>query len=184
MVTAASSTIGNLKKIGNQSCQESPDCTKYAWDYDYDEKEEVMHQSRFQAITDGSNYGNIEVTAQVNAEVAISFLATIGPDPNDPPEDGYSWISPRDPPSKTGSNKGSTPYVSRDEVEAYMNSDLSSKSDVPRPNEMDAETAEKYGVEKLEQPKEITVDGEQKRVTHTVKNFPIHTFGLQPRASR
>lgn len=183
VVTAGASIIGSMKNIGTEECPESSTCVSYQWDYDFDEKEEVAHQAKFQAITDGSEYGNIEVTAQVNAEVAISFLATIGPDQNGDDE-GYNFISPRQPPSKTSSGDGSSAYVSRDALQEYLDSDLSSKSDIPTPDEMSAETAEKYGVRELEEPQPIVVDGERKRVTHVVEDLPVHTFALEPKPAQ
>lgn len=180
VVTAADSIIGSLKEIGNQKCENSAKCASYQWDYDYDEKEEVVHQAKFQAITDGGEYGNMEVAVQMNAEVAISFLATVGPDEND---DG-SFIAPFEPPSKTDSDGGTSAYVSRDALEEYMNSDLSSKSDIPTPDEMSAETAEKYGVRELDQPKTVVAEGERKQVTHAVEDLPIHTFALEPKPAQ
>lgn len=177
-VASAATTIANsLKEAGSRSCKEASDCINYEWTY-FQDKEEVSHQTKWWAYTTGDDWGNFEVATQADSETAISFVVTVG--------DDYGNTRPRDPPSSTGTQDATTAdnhpnYITRDELDNLSNNRRLTTSGIPAPEDMDADTAERYGVEEFDSPKTMVIRGEEKEVTHMAKNMPIQIYGLEPK---
>ncbi|CQH64244.1 uncharacterized protein HHUB_4333 (plasmid) [Halobacterium hubeiense] len=177
VASAATSIANSLKEAGSRTCKEASDCEQYEWTYLQDKKE-VSHQAKWWATTEKDEWGNFEVATQADSETAISFVVAVGPD--------YGDVAPGDPPSRTGAQDVKSAeehpyYMTRDELDDLSGSDRLPNSGIPSPQSMDGTTADKFGVQKLDSPKIITVDGEEKEVTHVAKNMPTQIFGLEPK---
>lgn len=177
VASAAASIANNLKEAGSRTCKQAADCMKYEWTY-FQDKNEVSHQARWWATTAEEEWGNFEVATQADSETAISFVVAVGPD--------YGDIAPGDPPSRTGTQDVTSAeehpyYMTRDELDNLSGSDRLTDSGIPSPHSMDAEQTDKFGVQKLDSPKTIVVDGNEKEVTHVAENMPTQIFGLEPK---
>jgi hypothetical protein len=176
VASAATSIANSLREARSQSCTESDTCAKYEWTYVRDKKE-VSHQTKWWAYSFEDKWGNFEVATQADGETAISFLVAVGPD------SGNS--APGQPPSKSRSDDmtmtdNHPDYITRDELDELNSGRSLSTSGIPAPEKMDANTAEKYGVEELDSPKTMVIGGEEKEVTHVAKNLPIQIYEFEP----